>query len=234
MQTSEEFQTLLSAISHEIRNPVTLINSYLQLMAQTHPEICEYPYWDTVQQEMTHLRALLEDISSYQNVYRLHTTETDMTACLREYAGAVAPVLSQNTSVTFCTEISGDLPVLSVDPVRLRQILDNLLRNAVDAIMQASQDADSLETGSFSGSVMLSAFVHEDMLHISVSDNGCGIQKEHLATLFNPFVTHKDNGTGLGLAISRRIAEAHGGTLICLSCAKPTVFEVQLPVKSRQ
>lgn len=226
MQTPEEFQTLLSAISHEIRNPVTLINSYLQLIEQTHPEICSCQYWDTVQQEMTHLRALLEDISSYQNVSRLHTEPTDMTAYLNEYAASLTPLLAQNASVAFSADIARKLPVLPADPVRLRQVLDNLVRNALEALAQKSDDS--------SRKLSLLASMNGDALCILICDNGCGIDREYLDTLFDPFVTHKQNGTGLGLAICRQITEAHGGTLSCLSCGQPTVFEVRLPAEIRR
>ncbi len=222
MQSPEEFRTLLSAISHEVRNPVTLINSYLQLMAQKHPEICGYPYWDTIQQEMAHLKTLLEDITSYQNVYRLHPVPTDMTAYLTEYAASLTTVIPPNSSAAFSADISPDLPSLSVDPSRLRQVLDNLVRNALEALTQ---------TG---GLLSLSASMHVDTLCITICDNGCGIDPAYLDTLFDPFVTHKSNGTGLGLAISRQIAQAHGGTLNCLSCGQPTVFEVRLPAGTRQ
>lgn len=221
MQTPEEFQTLLSAISHEIRNPVTLINSYLQLIEQTHPEICSCQYWDTVRQEMTHLRALLEDISSYQNVSRLHTEPTDMTAYLTGYAASLKPLLAQNASVAFSADIARKLPVLPADPIRLRQVLDNLVRNALEALAQKSDDSTRR--------LSLLASMNGDALCILICDNGCGINLEYLDTLFDPFVTHKQNGTGLGLAICRQITEAHGGTLSCLSCGQPTVFEVRLP-----
>ena len=221
MQTPEEFQTLLSAISHEIRNPVTLINSYLQLIEQTHPEICSCQYWDTVRQEMTQLRALLEDISSYQNVSRLHTEPTDMTAYLTEYAASLKPLLAQNASVAFSADIARKLPVLPADPIRLRQVLDNLVRNALEALAQKSDDSTRR--------LSLLASMNGDALCILICDNGCGINLEYLDTLFDPFVTHKQNGTGLGLAICRQITEAHGGTLSCLSCGQPTVFEVRLP-----
>lgn len=236
MQTPEEFQTLLSAISHEIRNPVTLINSYLQLMEQEHPEICSYPYWNTVRQEMAHLRALLEDISSYQNAYRLQPVPTDMTAYLNQYAASLLPMISQNASVVFSADIAPDLPILSVDPVRLRQILDNLIRNALEALTQMPKSISDTDTASQSTVpadifLSLSASMCGDALCISICDNGCGIDRTYLDTLFDPFVTHKSNGTGLGLAISRQIAQAHGGTLNCLSCGQPTVFEVRLPAE---
>ncbi|EET59688.1 ATPase/histidine kinase/DNA gyrase B/HSP90 domain protein [Marvinbryantia formatexigens DSM 14469] len=246
MQSPEEFQTLLSAVSHEIRNPVTLINSYLQLMAQKHPEVCSYPYWNTVQQEMAHLKALLEDISSYQSAYRLHPVPTGMTAYLSEYTASLMPVISQNASVAFSADIAPDLPVLSIDTARLRQVLDNLIRNALEALSLspghiASADETSHHTAGPDDApagdacmLSLSAAMRKDSLCISICDNGCGIDPAYLDTLFDPFVTHKTDGTGLGLAISRQITEAHGGTLTCLSCGQPTVFEVRLPAEIRR
>ena len=67
MPTTKDFQTLISAISHEVRNPVTLINSYLQLLSKDHPDLQDDPYWSSILSEMSHLKNLLSDITSYQN-----------------------------------------------------------------------------------------------------------------------------------------------------------------------
>lgn len=67
MNTAEKYEVLLSTISHEIRNPVTLINSYLQLISAAHPEVGKFEYWDTVGEEMQHLKVLLTELSHFNN-----------------------------------------------------------------------------------------------------------------------------------------------------------------------
>lgn len=219
--TPEDYEFLLSTISHEIRNPVTLINSYLQLILASHPEIGSCKYWDTVNQEMLHLRSLLTSLSAFHNGLQLNPKEQSMTPWLTAYAKeaeALTQSLAANsTSVTLECRIREELPVCLLDGEKLRQVLDNLIRNAVEA--GASR-------------ILLSAGTEPDVLVLCVSDDGCGIPPEKQQDLFRPFVTHKKDGTGLGLAIANRIITAHHGTLSVHS--EPgvlTEFRITLPVE---
>lgn len=236
MEITEDYQMLLSTISHEIRNPVTLINSYLQLLSDTHPEIISCSYWDTIQSEMMHLRLLLGDISSYQNGLLLRTLPTDMHLWLLEYIDAITPLLDEYPQVQFTYEIKENLPTLEIDVCRFRQVMDNLVRNALEALaLSFSGSPENAKQPQYPPRLHLKAFVKEDTLFISVMDNGCGISPEQLSTLFDPFVTHKPGGTGLGLSIARRIIDAHDGNLtVAASDSNMTAFEIQLPVKNRQ
>ena len=235
MEITEDYQMLLSTISHEIRNPVTLINSYLQLLSGSHPEIISCSYWDTIQSEMMHLRLLLGDISSYQNGLLLRTLPTDMHLWLLEYIDAITPLLNEYPQVQFTYEIKENLPTLELDVCRFRQVMDNLVRNALEALaLSCSGSPEAAKQPQYPPQLHLKAFAKEDSLFISVMDNGCGISPEQLSTLFDPFVTHKPGGTGLGLSIARRIIDAHDGNLtVTASDSNMTAFEIQLPVKSR-
>lgn len=228
MQTTKDFQALLSAISHEVRNPVTLINSYLQLLSKNRPDLCDDPYWNSIISEMSHLKNLLSDITSYQNGSRLSFVLADMNMWLANYVQTLRPLLSQTPYVTFTYDVQPDLPQARIDSDKLRQILDNLVRNSLEAIRAARQAVASCPF-----SLALRARAQDGFLCICVQDNGCGIKKEELETLFQPFVTHKPEGTGLGLAIAQQIAKAHGGSIKCSSCFRPTEFQILLPAQSR-
>ena len=109
-----------------------------------------------------------------------------------------------------------------VDPVKLKQTLLNLLSNAKDAVISDSE----------SPSIRLDADYSEHTIHISITDNGSGIDTNDMSSIFEPFVTHKKNGTGLGLAITRRIITAHGGSIqVKSTLGKGTVFTIALPVQ---
>lgn len=226
METTNNCQTLLSAVSHEIRNPVTLINSYLQLLAGNFPEITGCTYWNTIQSEMSHLKMLLTDFSAYQNCVQLHRQPTDLSAWLSQYAAALTPLLSSFPEVRFACSIEKTLPAPEIDVCRFRQVLDNLIRNALEALAD-SPKADA--------QLCINAFADTDSLCITVSNNGAPIPPEQTAALFEPFVTHKSAGTGLGLPIARRITEAHGGTLTLLCSSEcETIFEIRLPAENRR
>lgn len=226
MKFSEDYQMLLSTISHEVRNPLTLINSYLQLLAGSYPEITSSSYWETIKSEMEHLRLLLEDISSYQNSILLHPKTTNFSAWLSEYKHMISPLLLNYPEITFSCEVQKDLPLLEIDVFRFRQVFDNLIRNSIEALSIC---------GKTNLYLTIKAFMDADVFCITVTDNGCEIPDEQLSTLFDPFVTHKSCGTGLGLPITKRIVEAHQGT-ITLACnsADKTTFEIRLPVKSHR
>ena len=193
----------ISTISHEIRNPLTLVYSTLQLIESQHPEVLEFAHWSELHQDIEYMKLLLEDLSSYNNGERLDLAPLSTGSFFRRIALSFASSII-DTDIEFTSYIPEDLPVLSADSVKLRQALLNLLRNAADA----------------------------DLLHIEISDNGCGIAPEDQEHIFEPFITHKVDGTGLGLAITRRIIQAHHGTITLRSARYAgTVFILTLPIE---
>ena len=223
MHTNEKYELLLSAISHEIRNPVTLINSYLQLISSAHPEVGTFEYWDTVGEEMQHLKTLLGDLSLFNNSMKIHPISLDLNKWMHAYGIHGEAFLHCLTSgsqneITFTTLIASDLPSMELDPDKLQQVLDNLLRNAAEA--HASH-------------ITLEATIDGSLLYLTVSDNGCGISREQLPHLFEPFVSYKSESSGLGLAIVQRIIEAHHGTITVQSePSSDTRFIICLPFSS--
>lgn len=83
-QTKQDFQFTLSKVSHEIRNPLTLINSYLQLVEKAHPEVEEYEYWDDILDQMDFLKKLLGELSIYNNSRELHKEPIHIASYLKK------------------------------------------------------------------------------------------------------------------------------------------------------
>lgn len=199
-QQKKEFQMTLSRFSHEIRNPVSLIQSEFQMMASSHPELTEYEGWYSIMENLEHIRELLDDLSRYNNAEFLSPAPTDVTALLKSITGAFKPALDY-LGITLETDIPESLPTLSLDKTKIRQAFLNLLRNAQESIQHSH------------GMISLSARAVPQGIHILVSDNGCGMTEEQIQNVFTPFITYKPSGTGLGLPVTRQIIEAHGGTL---------------------
>ena len=220
----ETHQTELSTISHEIRNPLTLVYSTLQLIESQHPEVHTFRHWDTMRQDLEYMKLLLEELSSYNNGSRitlatLHTSTFLKTAALSFAASLV------ETDIEFTSEIPEHLPEIQADTVKLRELLLNLLRNARDAVNDTTYDKHSHP------SIILCTGIEDSLLVVSVTDNGCGIEPEKLQSIFTPFVTYKKDGTGLGLAVCSRIAKAHGGSLSVSSVPHvATTFTLRLPI----
>ena len=208
----EDQQFTVSQISHEIRNPVTLINSSLQLIEKQHPEVRSFAFWNQTMEDMMFLRKLLDELSSFNNGERLALQEMNVKSWIEALAGSIATHL-RDTDIDFSCDFQKVLPHITADD----QAVYNLLRNAVEAIDDC-------------GHIIFRALTKDKKLIIQVIDDGCGIQEEDLDTLFAPFVTHKKCGSGLGLAITKRIVEAHDGSLTVKSTpGTGTCFTILLP-----
>lgn len=217
----ETHQMNLSAVSHEIRNPLTLVYSTLQLIESQHPEVLEYKHWSGMRQDVEYMKLLLEELSSYNNGEKLALSPIDANTFFKTLALSFAASIV-DTKLQFTSRIQPQLPMITADAVKLRQLLLNLLSNAKDAVnCESSLSKISLEVYTESGALI-----------VAVKDNGCGIAPEKLAHIFDPFVTDKKQGTGLGLAIASRIARAHAGTLNAASTpGSSTVFTLTLPIQ---
>lgn len=212
-----QLHMMLSRISHEIRNPVGLLSSQLQLMTDHHPELKDYEEWDNLEENMDYLTSLLGELSDYNNADTIRLESIEMEPFLRSVLSCARPSLNY-LDISLHVHLDEQLPVIRGDRVKLRQVILNLLRNAQEAITPPGQ-------------IYLEAFCRNGHIFISMKDSGCGIPREYMDTLFDPFVTHKPGGTGLGLAIIRQIIEAHQGTVQAESIpGKGSTFTVILPV----
>lgn len=228
----ESHRMEISMISHEIRNPLTMVYSTLQLIESQHPEVQDYRHWKELHQDIEYMKLLLEDLSSYNNGGSISPRLVPMTEFLREVALSFASS-TMDTPLEFTSRIADNLPALPVDPIKLRQVFLNLLANARDAVL--NDTASGSDNQKPSASVALETFSTDSVLEIRISDTGCGIPSDVMDSIFQPFVTFKPNGTGLGLALASRIVQAHGGQLQAVSPSDgPTVFTVLLPVQKNR
>lgn len=213
----QDFQFTLSKVSHEVRNPVTLINSFLQMMAQNHPEVEDFEYWDDIIENMEYLKDLLNELSTYNNAHRLEREPVDLAAFVQSIAEALRPTL-QYLDIKLEVKCESIHTPLSIDKVKMKQAILNIARNAEEALPP-------------NGTISFCLYQKDNHILLDIGDNGPGIPDEYLPTLFDPFVTHKKEGTGLGLAIARQILEAHGGSILVSTAQNEgTTFTLILPV----
>lgn len=216
-QLLQNHQTIVSLISHEIRNPLTLISSSLQLMEQTHPEVRDFSNWDQTMQDLDFLCQLLSELSAYNNGSTLRYQVFSLQELLRSVAVSFAISL-ENASVSFRSSIDPAIKDYAGDQIKLHEVLLNLLKNARES------QADEIVLSASSG-------CDTSGIQISIRDNGCGIEQDQLDQIFQAFHTTKQEGTGLGLSLSKRIIEAHHGTLTVTSApGKGSTFTVFLPL----
>ncbi len=212
-----ESYLLLSKVSHEIRNPVALINSFLQLLVSNHPELKEDNCYLKIEENMDYLKALLDELSTYNHSHAANTEDLNPYLLLQSIT-ASAGTLLEAQGIDLQLSKDSAIPRIPIDKVKFQQLFTNLIRNAAEAMPDG-------------GTIRVSISCDGDAVTIKVQDTGSGIPEEYLPTLFDLFVTHKKNGTGLGLAICREIAAAHGGTITAESVSgEGSTFTVTFPV----
>lgn len=218
-QLLENHHTAVSMIAHEIRNPLTLISSSLQIMEAQHPEVKEFHNWKQTMEDVRFMCDLLNELSTFNNSRTLHHSVFSIGNLLKNIAVSFAISLdASGSSIGFSSKIAPDMGDFTGDKLKLEEVMLNLLRNAREAVTD-------------DGTISLSAERSGDQIVITCRDNGCGIPKDRIDTIFDLFVTYKENGTGLGLASARSIVEAHGGSITVVSApGEGAEFTVTLPV----
>jgi len=207
---------IAAGAAHEIRNPLTAISGFLQLLEATVPEGAASKYLQIVREEIGRLARIAEDLLLLSRSSRVQRTACDLGAVL----DAVAE-LSRGRAAAFGVELAlrvqPELPPVSADPERLEQVLLNLVGNALEAMAGP-------------GRLRLRAYAADGCGEVRITDTGPGIPPDILARVFEPFFTTKAGGTGLGLAVSQSIVRSFGGQIV--ACSPPgegASFTVRLP-----
>lgn len=212
----EDTNFTVAKITHEIRNPLTLINSSLQLIESMHPEVKDFQFWSQTLEDVTYVNQLLEDLAAYSDTRRFFMCEVDLKEVICSLKESLKPYAEMNQK-HFTVHMPAQLPSVFGNPLKLKQAFLNLLKNAFES------------TGK-DGCVSLSIRKYLDQIIIRISDDGCGMSQETIETLFKPFSSHKSYGTGLGLAITEKIIQAHyGGIEVSSILGRGTTFTVTLP-----
>ncbi len=211
---------LSASIAHELRNPLASIKSSFEMLRENHlPEETRRRLMDIAISEMDRLNRIVRDFLLYSNPRPPEKSEFSLTKMVEDVIDAFS---NTHEGVNFSTDIKGEINIIA-DEGKIRQVLWNVLSNAVDATK-----------GKGEGEVRV--IVDRDMQKaiIKVMDNGCGIQEADLEKVFYPFFSRKEHGTGLGLAIAYRIIEEHGGTITVRSKVNEgSEFTILLPLEDR-
>lgn len=213
--------TLAAGLAHEVRNPLNSATLQLQVLrrrierGQNNAEAL-IPVCDVVHDEIRRLDRLVTDFLAFAQKRPLDLRPTRINDLVKAVVDMIRPeAASANVSVK--TELSSEARVVEAEPERLRQLLLNLTRNALEAMAPQGGGTLSVHTGP--------ADV-EGYVTIDVEDTGPGFSED--APIFDAFYTTKPTGTGLGLAIVHRIVSDHGGTITAQSRPGQTRFTIRL------
>ena len=222
--------TMAAGLAHEIRNPLAGIKGAAQYLhtAEGPPDPEEFgDLLGVIVDETDRLAGVVEQFLDYARPMQVHAAETDLTALVDRVVQLVQlPDPSGRVAVDVTAD--ADLPLLVCDEGKVRQVVLNLVRNALEAVGPDGHVHLHLRAGRLTGLGRQST----DAIEVRIEDDGPGLTPEALEKLFIPFYTTKRHGTGLGLPISRRLVEAHGGELTARSLPTGgTCVTVRLPVR---
>ncbi len=203
-----------AAIAHELRTPLVVIGGFSRIVQkQLPPESLSWKKLDIILKEAKWMEDIIQGILDFSKPLELELKPTNIKSLIEEVVSLVAPEKERKIQVRFVNPI---LKEIRLDPDRFKQVLINLLNNAI----QASPDKP----------VKINVFFTDESMIIEIIDQGPGIPKEYQAKIFEPFFSTKARGTGLGLAIVKKIINAHKGSIsFRTSPEKGTTFVITIP-----
>lgn len=213
--------TTVAEMVHEVRNPLTTVKGLLQLLKPYLVMIEKEQYADLAISEINRANELLTvyahsntAISSKQKLVCVNKVLEEMKLLFEREANVYR--------IQFFTHFNPDLPKVDVCRNEFKQVLVNLVKNAVESLMEVKDNRVrkiTLETNN-----------QGKRIQVLVKDNGSGMDQATLAQLFTPFYTEKSYGTGLGLSICKKLIEKHDGLITVESQQNVgTTFQITLP-----
>lgn len=228
----------LAIVSHEIRTPINGVVGFSRLLRESSLNDEQSGYVETIHRCGLNLETLVTDILDLSKIEagRLEISRSpfSLTDCLDDVLNLHMPV-AKEAGVVLRVESATELPaILNGDQNRLRQILNNLVSNALKF---TEQGEIVIRLSATMGPIPESSAHREIRLFCSVSDTGIGITREQIEKLFRPFsqidtsIRRRHGGTGLGLVISKRLCELMGGSIIVKSeIGKGSEFSFNIPM----
>ncbi len=209
---------LVQGVAHEIRNPITTIGGFA---CRIKKELGDNPkldnYVDIILEETARLEHIVKRVHDFTETQSYSPTQTKIEPVVEGVLSAAMP-LANPLGVRIVKEIAPDLPLARLDSGQLTVALANIVENALEAMPQG-------------GTLSLKALREDRSLIITITDTGCGIPKDQLTAIYDPFVTSKSKGVGLGLTLVHQVVSNHHGDIrISSEVQKGTVVTIRLPL----
>jgi signal transduction histidine kinase len=219
-------RNMVADVAHELRTPVSNLKGYLEAISDGLVK----PDEDTIRSlneeaaSLTNLVGDLQELTLADAGKLKMTIQPEDISHIEKETVTALQAKAVHKELNIFTNLPDELPLVDIDALRIRQVLNNLLNNAVG------------HTGK-GGSITVTGRYQEDKVFISVADTGEGIPPEHLPMIFERFYrvdksrTRATGGSGLGLTIAKRIVDAHGGTIkVTSELGKGSTFTFSIPV----
>jgi PAS domain S-box-containing protein len=189
---------MAAGIGHEVRNPMTTVRGFLQLLGKKERYAQDRAYFELMIEELDRANSIITEFLSLAKDKAVNLEKKDLNKILR----SIMPLIRADGLITdkYIELKAGKIPKLSLDEKEMRQVVINLVRNG----LQAMQPGQILK---------METFIEEDQVVLAVKDQGTGIPDNIIDKIGTPFFTTKDSGTGLGLSVCYSVAARHGAVI---------------------
>jgi two-component system nitrogen regulation sensor histidine kinase NtrY len=231
------WQGIARRLAHEIKNPLTPIQLAIQEVAEKYDGGDERyrklvtTAREVIEEEVATLRRLTTEFSAFARLPQVEPVPTDLGEFLDDCQAAFGATFAEQGVQVGWKRPAKPIHV-AIDRQMMRRVIDNLVRNAVEALLGAAKSESKGGPPRPAPHVEVEAGPADDGRHalIAVRDNGPGISAEDQDHIFEPYFTTKPTGTGLGLAIVKKIVLEHGGEIAAQSDGNGAIFRLTLPL----
>ena len=207
-QRNAAWSEMAQRLAHEIKNPLTPIqlaterlrHKYLQTMDQYDAKTFDR-LTNTIVHQVETMKDMVNSFSDFARPSKINTQTVDLNQLIEEVLDLYTNL---NPNVKISADLDRNIPSVTADTGRIRQVLNNLVKNGFDACDHNKESTLKISTCGIN-------FSGQDGVEIRIEDSGPGIDQNIMENIFKPYITTKTKGTGLGLAIVRKIVEEHGG-----------------------
>lgn len=210
---------LASGIAHEIRNPMSTVRGYLQLLGEKPEYAVRKPTFELMISELDRANSIITEFLSLAQIKQTELKSQNLNDIINNLHPLLeADAFNQDKQISF---VQGEIPNLNLNGNEITQMVLNLVRNGLEAMERR-------------GTLTINSFLDDDKVVLAIIDEGCGIPQENLNKIGTPFFTTKDNGTGLGVATCFKIVESHNAKIDINSSPNGTTFSIQFPIPDKR
>jgi K+-sensing histidine kinase KdpD len=210
---------MASSIMHDIRNPMTVIKGYAEMIGSNTPKYKAIT--QTIVREVDTLVNMTRELLDFsKGVISLHLETVEIGKFIDEIFESLSLSYYKKSKTINLESVLDYDGLIRIDPEKMKRVFLNIGNNAMEAMSKK-------------GTLKIICNENDEFIEFKISDTGKGIEKDKLEKIFEPFVSYKDQGTGLGLAIAKQIVENHGGKIdVTSKLGEGTTFIIQLPRRS--
>ncbi|KYD31682.1 PAS domain S-box protein [Parageobacillus toebii] len=209
---------LAAGIAHEIRNPMTALKGFIQLLQGSIKE--DYSmYFNVIMSELKRIESIITEFLVLAKPQAIQYQQNDVCKIMQDTIDLISAQATMH-NVQIVADFAPHIPFIYCEPNQLKQVFINILKNAIEVMPKGGEVTVRINR------------LDDSHIRISITDQGCGIPQDKIKKLGQPFYTTKERGTGLGLMVSYKIIEEHQGKIDVESEVDVgTTFHITLPIE---